>query len=275
MKVGILSKRETMFTGKLKIYLENKGFVVTVFTLENLIINENLLNNDFYILKSKNLFFLYAGYYLEANNIPVIPKPHVSFIQKNRIQSNFLMKKIGILTPNIYLGTLDTLRNELSEYPYILKPIMGSGSKGVKIIRSTEDLEINNDRILYLEKYIKGVHYNAYFIGDSICTLIKPPLSNEHVDMKKIDTPNDIENLIKKWKAHFNGDVLFGHLDIVREDFSDRLYVVDPGSFPEFVHYTSTEGNATAVEAVCNLILEQFENGLSRKDNQQYNIRSS
>ncbi len=93
--------------------------------------------------------------------------------------------------------------------------------------------------------------------------------------MKKIDTPNDIENLIKKWKAHFNGDVLFGHLDIVREDFSDRLYVVDPGSFPEFVHYTSTEGNANAVEAVCNLILEQFKNGLSRKDNQQYNIRSS
>jgi len=256
MKIGVLSKRTTMFTDKLKRNLENKGFVVIIYTLENLIINENLLNNDFYILKSKNLFFLYAGYYLEANNIPVIPKPHVSFIQKNRIQSNFLMKKIGILTPEIYLGTVDTLKNELSEYPYILKPIMGSGSKGVQIIRSNEDLKISNNRILYLERYIKGVHYNAYFIGDSICTLIKPPLSNEHVDMKKIDTPNDVENLIKKWKSYFNGDVLFGHLDIVREEPSNKLYVVDPGSFPEF---TNWKCKASPVEAICNLIINKFK----------------
>jgi glutathione synthase/RimK-type ligase-like ATP-grasp enzyme len=147
-----------MFTNKIKKNLENRGFIVKIYTLNNLIINENLLNNDFYILKSKNLFFLYAGYYLEANNIQVIPKPHVSFLQKNRIQSNFLMKKIGILTPDVYLGTVDTFRNELSEYPFILKPIMGSGSKGVKIIRSDEDLEIGNNKILYLEKYIKGIH---------------------------------------------------------------------------------------------------------------------
>ncbi len=256
MKIGILSKRTTMFAGKLKKYLENKGFVVTFYTLENLIINENLLNNDFYILKSKNLFFLYAGYYLEANNIPVIPKPHVSFIQKNRIQSHFLMKRIGILTPEIYLGTVDTLKNELSEYPYILKPIMGSGSRGVQIIRSNEDLKISNNRILYLERYIKGVHYNAYFIGDNICTLIKPPLSHEHVDMKKIDTPNDVENLIKKWKTYFNGDVLFGHLDIVREDSSHKLYVVDPGSFPEFSNWKC---DGSPVEKVCNIILDQVE----------------
>lgn len=256
MKIGILSKRKTMFTGELKNNLENRGFIVKIYTLENLIINENLLNNDFYILKSKNLFFLYAGYFLEANNIQVIPKPHISFIQKNRIHSNFLMKKIGILTPKVYLGTVDTFRNELSEYPYILKPIMGSGSKGVHIIRSSEDLKMGNNKILYLEKYIKGIHYNVYFISDCICTLIKPPLSNEHVDMKKIDTPNDIENLIKKWKSHFNGDVLFGHLDIVREDISRKLYVVDPGSFPEF---TNWKCDGSPVDKICNIILDQVE----------------
>lgn len=256
MKIGILSKRTTMFAGKLKKYLENKGFVVTFYTLENLIINENLLNNDFYILKSKNLFFLYAGYYLEANNIPVIPKPHVSFIQKNRIQSHFLMKRIGILTPEIYLGTVDTLKNELSEYPYILKPIMGSGSRGVQIIRSNEDLKISNNRILYLERYIKGGHYNVYFINNEICTLIKPPLSHEHVDMKKIETPDDIRDLIKKWRGFFNGDLLFGHLDMVREEPSNKLYVVDPGSFPEF---TNWKCKASPVETICNLIINKFK----------------
>ncbi|MFX1529831.1 MAG: ATP-grasp domain-containing protein [Promethearchaeota archaeon] len=256
MKIGILSKRKTMFTGNLKNLLENRGFTVKIYTLENLNINENLLNNDFYILKSKNLFFLYAGYYLEANNIQVIPKPEVSFIQKNRIRSNFLMKKIGILTPEIYLGTLNTFKIKLDEYPYILKPIMGSGSKGVKLIRSIEDFGINNNKILYVEKYIKGVHYNVYFIGDSICTLIKPPLSDEHVDMKKIDTPDDIENIINKWKSYFKGDVLFGHLDIVREGLTNNLYVVDPGSFPEF---TNWKCDGSPVEKVCNIILDQVE----------------
>lgn len=99
MNIGILSKRKTMMAGKLKAHLENKGYIVSIYTLEDLVINKSLLNHDFFILKSKSLFFLYAGYFLEANNIPVIPKPDVSFIQKNRIQSHFLIKKLGLLCP--------------------------------------------------------------------------------------------------------------------------------------------------------------------------------
>ena len=148
MKIGILSKRKTMMAGKLKECLEKKGFTVSIYTLENLIINETLLNNDFYILKSKSLFFLYAGFFLEANEIPVIPKPQISFLQKNRIHSHFLMKKIGLLAPEIYLGTADTFKNQLDlkDFPFILKPIMGSGSKGVRIIRSYKDLKSENLR---------------------------------------------------------------------------------------------------------------------------------
>jgi hypothetical protein len=253
MNIGILSKRKTMMAGKLKSYLENKGFTVSVFTLENLVIDKSLLDYDFFILKSKSLFFLYAGYFLEANNIPVIPKPHISFLQKNRIQSYFMMKKIGLLCPEIYLGTSDTFRSNLNDFPYILKPIMGSGSKGVRIIKSNEDLMNYNNEILYMERFINGLHYIVYFIGNNICTLIKPPLSNEHVDMKKINTPEDIKNLIEIWKDYFNGDLLFGHLDIVREENSNQLYVVDPGSFPEFTNW-KCEGSPP--EKICDLILE-------------------
>jgi hypothetical protein len=57
MKIGILSKRTTMLTGKMKQYYENKGINVVIYTLDNLNINESLFSNDFYILKSKNLFF--------------------------------------------------------------------------------------------------------------------------------------------------------------------------------------------------------------------------
>jgi len=259
MNIGILSKRNTMMAGRLKDCLENKGYTVSIYTLKNLIINHTLLNNDFYILKSKNLFFLYAGYFLEANNIPVIPKPEITFMQKNRVQSHFLIKRVGLLTPEIYLGTAETFRNQLDlkDFPFILKPIMGSGSKGVRIIRSYEDLKAENNAILYLEKYINGIHYNVYFIDNEICTLIKPPLSHEHVDMEKIETPDDIRDLINRWMNFFNGDLLFGHLDMVREEVSNKLYVVDPGSFPEF---TNWKCEISPVESICNLIINKFRN---------------
>ena len=77
--------------------------------------------------------------------------------------------------------------------------------------------------------------------------------------MEKINTPNDIKKLVKKWKNCFNGKVLFGHLDIVRESISNELFLVDPGSFPEFVHVSN------AVEPICNLILNQFKRETIKK----------
>ncbi len=257
MNIGILSKRTTMMTGKIKDYFENEGYNVSIFTLENLAINESLFNNDFYILKSKSLFFIYAGYYLEANDIPVIPDPHISFKQKNRIASHSLLKSIGFLAPDIYLGTLEIFKDRLQskDFPLILKPIMGSGSRGVRIIESIEDLNNGNNKILYLEKYIEGIHLNVYFIDDVICTLVKAPLANEHTDMEKIKTPNDIKKLINKWKNYFNGKVLFGHLDLIREHNSNRLFTVDVGTFPEFSQWQID--NISPVKTICDLILKQ------------------
>ncbi|MFX1573936.1 MAG: RimK family alpha-L-glutamate ligase [Promethearchaeota archaeon] len=256
MNIGILSKRTHMLTGKLKQWLEDQGHKVSIFTASNLHINRILLENDFYILKSKSLFFLYAGYFLENNDIPVIPDTHTSFMQKNRIEAHYLLKKAGLIVPDIYLGTYDTFQSQLQSknLPLILKPIMGSGSRGIKLINSIDDLNNEGDKILYLEHFIEGIHYTVYFIGDEICTLIKPPLSNEHIDMDKIETPNDIKKIIKKWLIYLNGKALFGHLDMVREYTSNKLYVIDPGSFPEF---TNWKNPSSPVEKICNLILKQ------------------
>ena len=108
-----------------------------------------------------------------------------------------------------------------------------------------------------MERFINGIHYNVYFIDDEICTLIKPPLSHEHVDMKLIETPDDIRNIINKWRNFFNGELMFGHLDIVREESNNKLYVVDPGSFPEFSNWKCS---ISPVESICKLILEKYEN---------------
>ncbi len=259
MNIGILSKRKETLAGNLKSYFVDKGFNVKIYTLKNLSINETLLENDFYILKSKLIFFYYAAYYIEANNIPVIPNPEISYIQKNRIESHLLIKKAGLTVPDIYMGTTKVLKDSFKahDFPLIVKPIMGSGSRGVKKINSIADLNFADNKILYLEKFIKGEHYNVYFIGNEICTLIKPPLSNEHVDMEKINTPKDIEDIIEKWRNCLEGKAQFGHLDIVREIDSNKLYIVDPGSFPEF---TNWKCDSPLVPTICNLILEQFRN---------------
>lgn len=256
MKIGLLSKRTTMMAGKLKQILENKGHDVYIYSYSNLVINESLFENDYYILKSKMLFFLYAGFFLEANNIPIYPEPNLTYKHKNRVDAHFLIKKAGLPSPDYYYGTYKTLKNNLvnTDFPLLLKPTMGSGSRGVRIVNRIEDLKSLKGQLIYLERFLEGIHYNVYFIENDICALEKPPLSNEHVDMKKVDVSKDIKEYITKWISTYN--LPFGHLDLVREAKTDKLYVVDPGTFPEFTNW-KCEGDPA--ERIANILLEKYK----------------
>jgi hypothetical protein len=90
------------------------------------------------------------------------------------------------------------------------------------------------------------------------------PLANEHVDMEKVDTPYDIRKTISKWRYSFLNRQLFGHLDMVREESSQKLYVVDPGSFPEF---TNWKCRISPVKNICNLILNQADKLKNKHNN--------
>ncbi|MHA1669210.1 MAG: ATP-grasp domain-containing protein [Promethearchaeota archaeon] len=257
MKIGILSKRNKMFASKIKRYLESEGHIVELFTLENLSINQSLLKNDFFILKSKHMFFLYAGYFLEGNNIHVIPNVNLSYKHKNRIEAHYLIKQAGLLGPNVFMGTVDILKAKLknNDYPFIQKPLMGSGSRGVRLIKSSDDLKSNDGSPIYLEKYIHGIHYLSYFIDEKVCVYEKIPLSNEHAQVKAIEMTQDLKDITLQWKDYYH--MLFGHLDIVRDQKTNKLYVVDPGSFPEFSNWNCS---VDPVKEVCQLILNEYIN---------------
>ncbi len=256
MKIGILSKRTGNFTGKMKSYFKSKGHQVSIFTATNLSINESLLERDFYILKSKHMLYLYAGYFLEANKIPVIPDTNLSYIHKDRIESYFAIKKTGLLVPFVYIGTPNTLKTQLksSHFPLISKPIFGSGSKGVRVYNTIKDFDTIIEEPLYLEKYIEGTHYLAYFIENDFCICEKKPLSNEHDEMKLIESDDEIEDYLRKWKGKYN--LLFGHLDIVRENKTNQLYVVDAGTFPEFSNW---KHKIDPVSKITDLILKKYQ----------------
>lgn len=256
MKIGILSKRKTGFTEKMDSYYKDKGHDVTIYTEDKLMVNSSLFHNDFYILKSKKLLFLYAGYFLHLNNIPVIPDPITSYKHKHRIEAYYSIRNCGLNTPIIYMGTTDCIKNQKDYigFPFIVKPLMSSGSKGLRIIKSVEDLDYDPNKILYIEKFIKGTHYLAYIIDDQICVGEKQPFSDEHTKIKPINLENDIKNALMIWKKQYN--LLFGHLDFIREDKTSKLIIVDPGTFPEFSNWKS--GN-NYVAKICNLILKRYE----------------
>jgi glutathione synthase/RimK-type ligase-like ATP-grasp enzyme len=256
MKIGILSKRTGNFTGKIQSYFENNGHQVRIFSAANLCINESLLENDFYILKSKNMLYLYAGYFLEANKIPVIPDTNLSQTHKDRIESYFAIKKTGLLVPSVYIGAPNTLKSNLlpSHFPLISKPIFGSGSKGLRRYNTIKDFSLDEEEPIYLEKYIAGTHYIAYFIENDFCVCKKKPFSNEHSEMKLIEPDDEIEEYLKKWKQKYN--LLFGHLDIIKENKTNRLYVVDAGTFPEFSNW---KHEMDPVSKICDLIVKKYQ----------------
>jgi len=72
----------------------------------------------------------------------------------------------------------------------------------------------------------------------------------DDANVKEIELPTDIKNIVVKWKKKYN--LLFGHLDIVREDSTSKLFIVDPGTFPEFSNWNCKND---PVSSVCNLIL--------------------
>lgn len=256
MKIGILSKRETGFIEKIRSYYAEKGNKVTIYTSNNLEVNPSLFENDFYIFKSKQLLFLYAGYFLHINHIPVIPDPIISYKHKHRVESYYSIKNCGLNTPKIYMGTPQTIKikTSASDYPLIVKDLMGSGSKGIKIIESANDLDSYTNKILYLEKYIEGTHYLAYFVNEEICVGEKQPLADEHSEVRIINPEKDIKKALMTWRVKYN--LLFGHLDMIREKKTNKLIVVDPGTFPEF---TNWKADNNLVSKICNLILERYQ----------------
>ena len=255
MKIGILSKREKTFTGRMKQYLESLGHSVTVFTAKNLIINKSLLDHDFFVLKSKKLIYLYAGRFIKENDVPIFPDPDLTYQHKHRLEAHYLLKQAGLLTPTFFLGTKEAIKNNLKdEFPLVSKSLMDSGSKDVKFINSDDDLSSLNDEVIYYEKKIKGIHYIIYFINEEISVSEKPPLSTEHVKMKQVVPTDEMVNVINQWKKCH--DIPFGHLDVIKEESTGKIYVVDPGTFPEFTNWKQGDDPCPKI---CNIILNQVE----------------
>ena len=110
MKIGILSKREITFTGRMKQFFEDLGHKVSIFTAKNLIINDTLLDYDFFILKSKKLTYLYAGRFIKEKGVPIFPDPELTYKHKHRLDAHYLIQQAGLKSPRFFLGTKEAIK---------------------------------------------------------------------------------------------------------------------------------------------------------------------
>jgi len=258
MKIAVYTKKEIGFFENFRADLENRGHDVFPINLTNLSVDESIGEFDLVILKSKKLFFIYAGYLAESMCIPVIPSPDITRQVSNRIQFPFIARRGGIRTPNFYLGFPETIRKTLSEadFPMMLKGIVGTGSRGIELIKSIDEIAELNKRFLYLEQYISGRHLLCYFIEDDIMVFEKEPFKNEHYPVRSGSLDGDIADAVRRWRD--TTGLQFGHLDLVREDGTGELILVDPGAFPQFTHWPGAQ------ERISHICLEYYNSFINR-----------
>lgn len=252
MKIAVMTKKRWGFFEKFESILKGEGHTVEAIDLSNLVVDDRFLEYDLVVLKSKQLFFLYAGFYAKSHGIPVIPDPEICRKISNRIEFPFIARKARISTPDFYMGFPETLKRQLSEdyFPLVLKGIVGTGSKGVKMVGSMDELSFTGNRFLYLEEYIQGQHLLVFFIDEEITVFEKEPFVNEHHPVKVLPLDRDIKDTVGRWRNETG--LRFGHLDLIRESGTGKMVLVDPGAFPQFLHWKG------APEMIARICLEDM-----------------
>ena len=127
----------------------------------------------------------------EESNIKFIgPKSHVIDLLGNKSNSKELMKKEGVPVIPGSDGSIKNLKQailvcEKIGYPILLKAAAGGGGKGIRIVKSFEELESNynivkqeaknsfNDDEIYIEKFVENPrHVEIQILADEYGNVI-------------------------------------------------------------------------------------------------------
>lgn len=254
MRIGVMTKSRSGFVEVLEARARQDGHEIALLDLADLAVDDRLAAFDLVVLKSKHLFFLYAGFHAQALGVRVVPDPRVARQVSTRIEMPFLARRAGIATPRFWFATPDVVRDQLaaSHFPLVRKRIVGSGSAGVELVESKSSLPETTDRHLYLEERVPGRHLAVYFIEDDIAAFEKRPFASGREPVEPIAADDDVVWAIDRWRR--TTGLAFGKLDFVRDERTGALVLVDAGSFPQFRHWQD------AAERVSALLLGRLSN---------------
>ena len=130
MRIAVLTKRRTGFCAVLGACAQRQGHELVSFDLGDLVVDDTLGGFDLVVIKSKQLYFLYAGFHAKALGVDVFPDPDICKQVSTRIERPFLAGRAGIATPRFYFASPQAVRERLAEldFPLVRKRIVGSGA---------------------------------------------------------------------------------------------------------------------------------------------------
>jgi biotin carboxylase len=158
-----------------------------------------------------------ACYVSEAMNLYVPYSYETAMKISDKVSMKTCMKEATIPTSNyVYINKYDDLHliNELN-FPMVIKPADGYGSRGIRIYYTKTELEedlktnstLNSSKYLIIEEYLEGREFGVYcFLGMDkpkiifVNEKIKRKKSNELPALGTISRPNLDQNLIKSFE---------------------------------------------------------------------------
>ncbi|HMF33069.1 MAG TPA: hypothetical protein VKK79_16715, partial [Candidatus Lokiarchaeia archaeon] len=238
VKVAILAKKPFDISQQIALELEERGHSTTIYHTDDLLIDHKFLEYDLVVQKSKQMLFLYAGIYAKVAGISVVPDPERSLEIRDRIRCQALITGAGLRAPFFYFGFPHVLAEKIpsDEYPLVCKRQFGSRGQFVSILDSPETLAgAQNDTMVYLQQYIEGKHFLVCFIDSEIRMYEKKMLQKETSNLQEVPVPDEVVKVVSSWRRVT--DLPLGDLDIVQERATGDFWVVDPGSFPNFLNW--------------------------------------
>jgi fructose-1,6-bisphosphatase/inositol monophosphatase family enzyme/glutathione synthase/RimK-type ligase-like ATP-grasp enzyme len=241
--------------------LRERGVVVdVVFPDEELVdLAQVRVEHDLYVLKSGTETALSLAGALHAQGAKILNPYPAAAALRDKVVATRVLQRAGVPIPDSYVtsdpGRLAPL---LEAGPLIVKPFRGSQGRGIRVVRSAQDLgtvEVEGGMV-FAQRYhpSDGRDRKVYCIGRRIfgVSRVWPPRTYEDKIGQPFEVGPDLAAIARRCGEAFGLD-LFG-VDVVVSD--GRPYVVDMQGFPGF------KGVPGAAEHLADAILAADAGGL-------------
>jgi ribosomal protein S6--L-glutamate ligase len=173
---------------------------------------------------------------------------------RNKVRCVLLLRERGLPVPETFLAgrPADLMRLEPALFPLILKPFQGDNSRGIKLVRTHEELASVEWReaIVLAQRYVEagGVDVKVYVAGENLWAVRRPsPLTNGDGRPVRVPVDDRLEEIARECTAAFDLPLL--GIDLV--EGPDGPLIVDVNEFP---NYTGVE---EAPDAIGRLLLSR------------------
>lgn len=165
--------------------LKGEGFDVAADISESVLVSleELHVDADLYILKSKAELWLNLAAVLDARGARILNSYSASVNTINKIRTAACLSAAQIPVPRSWVaGDLTRITEVTDMMPLLLKPNIGHGGAGIRLIRDKAELSATQvDDGVLIQEFIKQVEYEIklYVVGDRVCGIRKHAGSGE------------------------------------------------------------------------------------------------